>query len=192
MLTEAWTHRLARLRRGADSLRLHDPGAGVQRRAGAHRARDQQGVAEDRAGALRKICLAIMENSREMLDGATAGAPGSPAGREASRRRAARRRTWTSSPSTSPRTPRTGKIDPVLGRDFEIRQMVDILMRRRQNNPILTGEAGVGKTAVVEGFALRVAQGDVPPPAAQCDGAHARPGPAAGRRRASRANSKTA
>jgi type VI secretion system protein VasG len=59
---------------------------------------------------------------------------------------------------------RAGKIDPVQGRDFEIRQIIDILMRRRQNNPILTGDAGVGKTAVVEGFALRVAKADVPPP----------------------------
>jgi type VI secretion system protein VasG len=58
----------------------------------------------------------------------------------------------------------SGEMDPILGRDEEIRQVIDVLMRRRQNNPILTGEAGVGKTAVVEGFAQRIAAEDVPPP----------------------------
>ena len=59
---------------------------------------------------------------------------------------------------------KSGEMDPILGRDEEIRQVIDVLMRRRQNNPILTGEAGVGKTAVAEGFAQRIAAGDVPPP----------------------------
>jgi type VI secretion system protein VasG len=79
---------------------------------------------------------------------------------------------------------RKGEIDPIIGRDEEIRQCVDILMRRRQNNPILTGEAGVGKTAVVEGFAHRIVAGDVPPALKDVSAQIARHRPACRRARA--------
>jgi type VI secretion system protein VasG len=114
------------------------------------------------ADALRKDFASIVSNSSEEAQAAVAAAaPGAPS---------VGARPGGKTPNLDQFTinltekAKTGKVDPVLGRDFEIRQVVDILMRRRQNNPILTGEAGVGKTAVVEGFALRVAQGDVPPP----------------------------
>ncbi len=111
---------------------------------------------------LRKDFLSIMERSEEdMVEpvGAAAGAPGVP--RPAGAGKTANLDQFTINLTENAKA---GKIDPVLGRDLEIRQIIDILMRRRQNNPILTGEAGVGKTAVVEGFAMRVAKGDVPPP----------------------------
>ena len=111
---------------------------------------------------LRKDFLSIVERSEEEIvqpAGAAAGAAGVP--RPAGAGKTANLDQFTINLTENAKT---GKIDPVLGRDVEIRQIIDILMRRRQNNPILTGEAGVGKTAVVEGFATRVARGDVPPP----------------------------
>lgn len=103
--------------------------------------------------------------------GAADDVPGAGAKTAAGAKQAGSRRTGSAKPGGAldqftidlTQEARDGRIDPILGRDREIRQIIDILMRRRQNNPILTGEAGVGKTAVVEGFARRVALGDVPP-----------------------------
>ena len=116
---------------------------------------------------LRKDFYAVCAKSREANVGAFTGAPSEGGGAAAG---GAPRPAGGKTPHLDQYTAnltanaKAGKIDPVLGRDWEIRQVVDILMRRRQNNPILTGEAGVGKTAVVEGFAMRLATGDVPPP----------------------------
>ncbi len=114
------------------------------------------------AEVLRKDFLSIMERSEEEMAAPVSAAPGAPgAAKPAGGGKTQNLDQFTVNLTENAKT---GKIDAVLGRDKEIRQIVDILMRRRQNNPILTGEAGVGKTAVVEGFAARVAKGDVPPP----------------------------
>jgi type VI secretion system protein VasG len=113
------------------------------------------------ASALRKDFSAIVAGSREETQAAP---PSAESGAGPSRPGGGKTPNLDQFTINLTENARSGKIDPVLGRDSEIRQLVDILTRRRQNNPILTGEAGVGKTAVVEGFAIRVAQGDVPPP----------------------------
>jgi type VI secretion system protein VasG len=104
------------------------------------------------------ITRSVEEEAEPSARAAEPGAPGAPTAAPGSK-------TPSLDQFTLNLTERAGKgeIDPVIGRDSEIRQLVDILTRRRQNNPILTGEAGVGKTAVVEGFALRIVAGDVPP-----------------------------
>ena len=112
------------------------------------------------AESLRKDFASIVSESQEE-NAPAAAAPGAPEGKKAPGGKTPHLDQYTVNLTENARN---GKIDPVLGRDFEIRQVVDILTRRRQNNPILVGEAGVGKTAVAEGFALRVAQGDVPAP----------------------------
>ena len=115
--------------------------------------------------ALRKDFFTIVSSSREesIVLGTGQTGSGVPSGAAAvgTQRRTPHLDLYTVNMTANAAT---GKIDSVLGRDVEIRQVIDILMRRRQNNPILTGEAGVGKTAVVEGFALRIVAADVPSP----------------------------
>lgn len=113
--------------------------------------------------ALRKDFLNIVSGSHEDAITATAEEAAAPAAGGGPRRAGGKTPNLDQFTIDLTERAKTGRLDPVLGRDHEIRQMVDILMRRRQNNPILTGEAGVGKSAVVEGFAQRVAKGDVPP-----------------------------
>jgi type VI secretion system protein VasG len=161
MMTEAWTigsidFEAAQIRSGFTILAL------VSNEELARQMRDSskefQKIQPD---SLRKDFLAIVDSSREDTLTARAAEPGAAGGPRATSGKTPNLDQFTVNLTENAKA---GKIDPVLGRDTEIRQIVDILMRRRQNNPILTGEAGVGKTAVVEGFALRVANGDVPPP----------------------------
>jgi len=162
MFTEAWTMAsidfgISQIRSGVTILALVENGELARMMADASKE-----FSRIQAAALRQEFASIVAGSKEeadalssVPDGAVPGAPVKSGGKTANLDQ------FTVDLTANARA---GKIDPVLGRDFEIRQMIDILLRRRQNNPILTGEAGVGKTAVVEGLALRIAQGDVPPP----------------------------
>ena len=165
MMTEAWTigsldYGAAQIRTGYTILALatNDELVRLMRDV----SKEFQKVQAD---ALRKDFNTIVAGSSEEVQSlaaaAAAAAPGASAGAAKPGGKTPNLDQFTVNLTDRAKS---GKIDPVLGRDMEIRQVVDILMRRRQNNPILTGEAGVGKTAVVEGFAIRVAQGDVPPP----------------------------
>jgi type VI secretion system protein VasG len=162
MMTEAWTigsidYNAGQVRTGFTTLALTNNDE--LRRLTREISKELQKIDGD---VLRKDFISIVAGSAEQTTtGATlpSGAPGGARPQGAGKTANIDQYTVNLTENAT-----AGKIDPVLGRDTEIRQIVDILMRRRQNNPILTGEAGVGKTAVVEGFALRVAKGDVPPP----------------------------
>lgn len=158
MLTEAWTigsvdYGAAQIRTGFIILALttiEDLSRVI---------RDVSEITKIEGEALRKSFPAIVAVSSENGDAAAASEP-AMGGRALPGGKTPNLDQYTVDLTDNARR---GKIDPVLARDFEIRQVIDILTRRRQNNPILVGEAGVGKTAVVEGFALRIAKGDVPP-----------------------------
>jgi type VI secretion system protein VasG len=161
MLTEAWTigsidFDATRIRTGFTILAVlsDDELSRIVRET----SKELQKIQVD---SLKKDFLSIVANSAESEEMAEAEA----AAPEGGKRPAGGGKTPNLDQYTVNLTEnaKQGKVDPVLARDSEIRQVIDILTRRRQNNPILVGEAGVGKTAVVEGFALRIAQGDVPP-----------------------------
>jgi type VI secretion system protein VasG len=163
MMTEAWTlgsidYGAGQVRTGFTILALTTNGELVRLMRDV--SREFQKVQAD---ALAKDFFAIVASSSEETQ-ATMAASGGAGGASTGPRVGGKTPNLDQFTVNLTEKAKTGKIDPVLGRDLEIRQVVDILMRRRQNNPILTGEAGVGKTAVVEGFAIRVADGDVPPP----------------------------
>jgi type VI secretion system protein VasG len=160
MFTEAWT--IGSVDFGAQKVRSgHTILALVSDPELAHMVGDaSKEFTKIPSEALKKDLAAIVASSSEETGAAGAA---SEAGESAPRAGGGRAPNLDQYTVDLTQKARDGKIDPVLGRDFEVRQVVDILTRRRQNNPILVGEAGVGKTAVVEGFAGRIAQGDVPP-----------------------------
>lgn len=173
LIREAWVY--SSLEYGATSIRsgyllsalLNDRTLGLRMRASVPE------LARIPADKLQKEVFTLLQNSisderdeQATGDGATASAtpgasPTEPGAKPASSSKTPSLDQFTINLTESAKT---GKLDPVVGRDNEIRQVIDILTRRRQNNPILIGEAGVGKTAVVEGLALRIASGDVPTP----------------------------
>ncbi|BAI74048.1 chaperone protein (plasmid) [Azospirillum sp. B510] len=165
LMREAWV--LASLQYGEGAIRSgHLLAALLSDDSLSAQARDMSGqFARISAEALRRDLPGIVADTAEARTGAAAAAAAAGGGGAAGGAAKAGGATPNLDQYTIDLTERAkaGGIDPVLGRDAEIRQIIDVLTRRRQNNPILTGEAGVGKTAVVEGFALRIAAGDVPP-----------------------------